>query len=266
MKRIVSTENPLIKEIIKIKKDPINKVLIEGMKLISMVLGQKDLKIEKILVTENFITKNEDFIKNLSYKNTKLIIITQKIANKISETVTPQGIFALVDFKIRNISEWKFKKVETIAILDRIQDPGNMGTIIRTAEAFGVDAIILTPDTCNPLSSKVIRASAGSIFFIPILKAKISEIYNFIKKHRLKLVITKPAAEEFISEIELNPPLAVVFGNEAHGVGEYFEELSDLKCKIPQIGRAESLNVAISASIILYEIMKRKIKNYQGKK
>lgn len=266
MKRIISPENPLIREIIKIKKESTDRVLIEGMNLINMALErQRDLRIERILVTDDFIIKNKDFMQSLT-QNLELILINQKIANKISETVTPQGIFALIDFKLKNLHEWKFRKIETIVILDRIQDPGNIGTIIRTSEAFGADAIILTPGTCNPLSSKVIRASAGSIFFVPILKAKLSEIENFLRKHKLKLIITKPSSKKLIFDIELNQPLAVVFGNEAHGVGEYFEKLSDYECRIPQVGRAESLNVAISASIILYEIMKTKIKSPQGKK
>lgn len=265
MKWINSLENPLIKEIIKIKKTPTDKVFVEGMNLVKTALEiQKEHRIDKILLTENFITKNEKFFNSLKMKNFELIGITEKIANKISDTVTPQGIFALLSYKIKNLSEKDVKKAEIIIILDKIQDPGNMGTIIRTAEAFGADAVILTPGSCNPLSSKVIRASAGSIFFIPLFKADIEEIEKFIAKHSVRLIITEPRAKKMIFEIELTPPLAVVFGNEAHGAGEYFKKLPHIKCRIPQIGRSESLNVAMSASIILYEILKSKFISHQG--
>lgn len=265
MKWINSLENPLIKEIVKIKKTPLDKVFVEGVNLVKTALEiQKGHRIDKILLTENFISKNEKFFDSLKRKSLELVGITEKIAHKISDTVTPQGIFALLSFKIKKLSDEEINKAENMIILDKIQDPGNMGTIIRTAEAFGADAVILTPGSCNPLSSKVIRASAGSIFFIPLLKADIEGIEEFINKHSLKLIITEPRAKKMIFEIDLTPPLAVVFGNEAHGAGEYLKKLPHIKCRIPQIGRAESLNVAMSASIILYEVLKSKFISHQG--
>lgn len=265
MKWINSTENPLIKEIIKIKKIPREKIFIEGLNLVETALEeQEEHRIEKVLLTENFISKHEKFVNSLKMGSFELIGVTEKIANNISDTVTPQGIFAILSYKIKKLSEEEIKKAENIIILDKIQDPGNMGTIIRTAEAFGADAIILTPGSCNPLSSKVIRASAGSIFFIPLLKAEILEIQKFIKKHNLKLIITEPKAKKMIFEVETSQPLAIVFGNEAQGVSDYFKKLPHLSFKIPHLGRAESLNVAMSASIILYEVLKNKFISHQG--
>lgn len=260
MKNIVSIDNPLIREILNLKKSPSEKILIEGLNLVKTVLeAQKDHRVEKILLTDIFISKHRDYIKTLEGKDLELIKISEKVAYKISDTVNPQGIFALVSWKIKNLGEAKLKKFDVLVILDKVQDPGNMGTIIRTAEAFGIDALVFTTGSCNPLSSKVIRASAGSIFFISLYKANEDEIEEFINKHSIRLIITEPKAEKMIFEIDLSSPLAILFGNEAHGAGLYFKKIPHTSCRIPLLGRAESLNVAMSASIILYEIMKNRL-------
>lgn len=145
--------------------------------------------------------------------------------------------------------------------MDQIQDPGNLGTIIRTGEAFGVDLILLTEGTCSHLSSKAVRASAGSIFLIPLLKATYRELKDFLDKNKLKLFIAEPKAEKSLFELFLKPPLAVVFGNESRGVGEFLRTLSHESFRIPHLGRTESLNVGISASVVLYEILRNEVVN-----
>ncbi|MCX7988342.1 MAG: RNA methyltransferase [Thermodesulfovibrio sp.] len=265
MKSIESIENPIIKQILKIKKESKDKIFIEGLNLVKTALD-RTLKqdnislytVEKILVTESFLQK-EDFLK---IKLNEIIVISEKIAKKISDTNTPQGIFAIVSYERLNLSRICLYKTKTVVILDKIQDPGNLGTIIRTSEALGAEIIIITPGTCNPFSPKVLRASAGSIFYIPVIKAAISEIENFIKKQGLKLLITDLKAEKLIFELNLSHPLAIVFGNEAHGVSEDFKRLPHIGFRIPHMGRTESLNVAMSASIILYEVLKSKMKGF----
>ena len=263
MRWIKSLENPLIIEINKIKKKPEEKAFIEGLNLVKVAMeehNKKDYwKVEKILLTDRFISKNIDFFNFLKKGDYEIIGIEEKIEKKIADTVTPQGIFAVISYKIRNLSEITIDKPQLVVILDKIQDPGNLGTIFRISEAFGVKTVILTTGSCNPLSPKVIRASAGSIFYIQILKAGIDEIESFFKKYGLTLLITDPKAKKAIFEIDLSKKLAIVFGNEAHGISSYFKKLPHISCRIPHIGRTESLNVAISASIVLYEVFKTNI-------
>lgn len=261
MKWINSTENPLIKEILKITKSPKEKIFLEGLNLIKTAFyKQKYHKVEKVLLTQDFISKHAEILDFLQKEQIEILGISDKIAKKISDTVTPQGIFALISYKTLPLSDKIINKPEILVILDQIQDPGNLGTIMRTAEAFGVQAIILTPGCCNPLLSKSIRASAGSLFFIPIIHAEVYEIKDFIKKNSLRLILTEPKGRNLIFKIEFNLPLAIVFGNEAHGVSDYFKKMPHISCRIPHVGRSESLNVAMSASIILYEVFKNKAK------
>lgn len=258
MRLIQSVENPLIKEIKKIKEKPKERVFIEGANLIKAAFNSKSSLIEKILVTEDFIQKNTEFFELIG--NFPSLLITDKVAKAISDTVSCQGIFAIAKFKLIDIKDLSLTEPNLIVVADRIQDPGNLGTIIRVAEAFGVQAIFITPGTCNPLSPKVIRASAGSIFFIPVVKAKVEEIESFLSKNRLQLIVTDPQAERVCFEIDSRQPLALAFGNEARGVGEELRRIPHVSFRIPHLGRTESLNVAQSAAIFLYEILRGRLK------
>jgi len=258
MKYIQSSENPLIKEIKKIKKQPDNRVFLEGIHLLESSLISDYVHIEKILVTEEFIEKQKDFIKILQDKKIPVIGISEKIARTISDTVTPQGVFGVAKFKIKNIYDLSIKNPTLIVIADRIQDPGNLGTIIRASEALGADAILITPGTCNPFSGKVLRASAGSIFFIPVIKATVKEIGDFILSKNLNFVITEPSGKRVSFDVDFTKPVAVAFGNEAKGVSSELRAISHIACSIPHKGKTESLNVAMSATAFLYEIIRQR--------
>ena len=258
MKLIQSLENPFIKEIKKIKKLPDEKIFIEGINLVESALNSPFVQIEKVLITEKFIEKRIGFFEVLQNKNIFIAEISENISKKISDTVTPQGIFAVVRYKAQNIKELSSKNPTFIVILDRIQDPGNLGTIIRASEAFGVEAILITNGTCNPFSSKALRASAGSIFFIPVIVVSVMEIKDFILKNRLNFFITDPNGEKLSFEIDFRKPLAIAFGNESIGVSSELKKIKHTSCKILHVGKTESLNVSMSSAVFLYEILRHR--------
>lgn len=267
MKVILSPENPLIRDILQIKRHTKDRFIIEGKHLVKTAveaevkLKEKGIfQIERIFTTDEFREKDWDFFEFLSKSKYEIVGISEKISKKISETVTPQGIYAIIKYKTLSLKEFYHSNLKTVVILDRVQDPGNVGTIIRAAEALGADMIVLTPGTCNPFSQKVLRASAGSFFYIPMLKAEINHVEAFIKRKGLTLILAEPKTKNMIFEIDLKENLAVVFGNENQGISEDFKKIPHLSCKIPHLGHTESLNVAVSASIILYEILRSRIK------
>jgi len=267
MKWINSIENPLVKTILKIKKNPVDRTLIEGLNLLKTAIEalylQKDnpfYNIEQILVTEEFIRKEKSFFNLINRKNYLIVGISERIAEKISDTITPQGVFGVLSFQIRNLKDINVNNPEVVVILDKIQDPGNLGTIIRASEALGANFIILTPGTCNSHLTKVLRASAGSIFYIPIVKADYIEIEKFILRNNLNLIIAEPKSEKFIFDVNFSKPSVVVFGNESQGVSGDLRKIPHISCRIPHMGQSESLNVAISAAIFLYEILRSKTK------
>lgn len=258
MKWIKSLDNEIVKEIKRIKKRPKDRIFLEGKHLIDTALFSKTVKVEKILITEHFIKKHHEFLKVLQDQNIPISGLSENIINKISDTVTSQGIFAIARFKIKTIDEVSIKNPSLIVIADTIQDPGNLGTIIRASEALGAQIVLTTNGTCNFLSSKVLRSSAGSIFYIPVVEATIKEIERFIIKNRLVLVVTDPHSKKLSFETDFTKPVAIAFGNESKGVSNELKSIGSISCRIPHKGKSESLNVAMSVSVFLYEIFRQR--------
>ncbi|MBI5212745.1 MAG: RNA methyltransferase, partial [Nitrospirae bacterium] len=170
---------------------------------------------------------------------------------------TPQGIIAVVSYESIGLNEISFRDIPFLVVCDGIQDPGNLGTIIRASDAAGADAVIILPGTCDAFMQKTIRATAGSLFNIPIIHAEPQMLFDFIDSRNIEMYAADVHAKTSIYEADFKKPAAVAFGNEAHGVsGKMLKKARGLK--IPIIGKAESLNVAMSASICLYEIVRQR--------
>ena len=147
-----------------------------------------------------------------------------------------------------------------LVVSDGIQDPGNLGTIIRTADAAGADGVVILPGTCDVYMQKTIRATAGSLFNIPVTHAAVDELLDWLRAHKINLAVTASGAEKSFFEADLNKPVAFVFGNEAQGVQEDLKRAADMVLSVPIYGKAESLNVAASAAVCLYEAVRQRRK------
>jgi len=178
----------------------------------------------------------------------KKFIVNEKIKNSISQTESPQGIFAVVKMKKFSI-EFRDKR---FVILDRIQDPGNLGTIIRTSDAAGFNTIILDKGSVDPFNPKVVRSSQGSLFHLKIINFDIKRIIEELKDRGVKILGTSPKGDKIYTDVNIRDRLAIVFGNEAKGIRDEILSMCDETIRIPIYGRAESLNVSVSSGIILY--------------
>ena len=144
-------------------------------------------------------------------------------------------------------------------MLDRIQDPGNLGTIIRTADAFGVDGILISEGSVDGYNPKVVRATMGSIFRVNILHIKKSlNILEELKNRGIKIYSTSLQGKNYIQEINFKIPSLLIIGNESKGVSDELLNMAHSLIKIPMVGKAESLNAAVASSIIMYEAMKQR--------
>lgn len=271
-RKITSQSNPFIKEALKLKERKgvrggmkflyaagrlQEDFLIEGHHLLEMAIAS-DANIKRVFFTNNYKSKNEGFLRMVSRKGIELIETTEHLLVKISDTEAPQGVAAVISYMTKTLQGLSLKITPFIVVCDGIQDPGNLGTIIRTSDAAGADAVIILPGTCDALMPKVIRATAGSIFNLPVLFSEVNVLIEWLRKKAISLFVTDVKAPKTIYDSDLRRSLAFVFGNEAGGVSETLKREGDMLLNIPIPGKAESLNVAISAAICLYEAVRQR--------
>ena len=234
-----------------------SKFIIEGYRILTLAI-ECNAKIDYVFINEDFEKKTEhvEFLEILKSKNINTYKTTNKIFNELVDTESTQGILAVVKFNQRRIQENLKDEHRFVVILDRIQDPGNMGTIIRTADAAGVDAIIALKGCVDIYNPKVIRSTMGSIFDMNIIHATQEEAVRLLKLKNFDIVSSYLDTDNYYDKVEYNYKTALVIGNEANGINDELVSKSDVLVKIPIYGKAESLNAAISSAILMYEIKK----------
>lgn len=261
MQVITSKDNEIIKNIRKLKdkkyRDLANQYIVEGIKLIEEAL-EEGAKIDKIVVCEECV-KDATLEQNLLYEIAKYdcIYVNEKIFATLTDVTTPQGILAVINKE--NSEDSIDYNQEMIVILDGIQDPGNLGTILRTVDSVGLNQIIVSANTADAYNPKVVRSTMGAIFRVKVIESTdlVQTIKN-IKKHRFKILATSLQTEKSIFDIEYNKK-AIVIGNEANGVTDEILAVSDIQAKIPMLGKTESLNASVATGVILYEYVRQKM-------
>lgn len=237
---ITSINNEYIKEISKLNekkyRDKSNKYLIEGLHLVTEAL-KYDI-IDTIIIREDF-----------SYEtNIKHIIVSNEVMKKLSDNPSIPKIMAVVNIKESTI------KGNKILLLDRLQDPGNLGTIIRSAVAFNFDTIILSNDTVDLYNSKVLRSTQGMLFNINILRQDLTSVINELKNNNYTIYGTKVDNGNDVKEINKINKFALIIGNEGTGISDNILKQCDKYLYIKMNTNCESLNAGVAASILMYEM------------
>lgn len=228
--------------------------LAEGLRTVELALEFG--KVPKfIAVNETFLNKNPNMIDEL--KDTEVFVFPDDLFEKVISTENSQGIIAVMKMDNRKFEDFSGKNIRNILVVDRVQDPGNMGTIIRTADAFGIDLLIVVNGSVDVYNPKVVRSAMGSLFYMDFIYADEKEAFEFLKKEGFILVSSSLEAKTFFDKVDYPEKTALVVGNEANGISDFWIKNSDRLVKIPMFGKAESLNVSISAAILMYEIIKR---------
>ena len=188
----------------------------------------------------------------------RVTLVTDRVAASLSDTVTPQGIVAVVRVLRPDLATVLAERPRLLAVLAGVGDPGNAGTVIRTADAVGAEAVVATGGSVDPYGPKCVRATAGSLFHLPVVRDDdAARVLRAIRSAGILVVATTLAAdaedlEAAAVQQRLSEPTAWVFGNEAHGVPDAIAEAADLRVRIRLHGQAESLNLAAAAAICLY--------------
>lgn len=266
MLEITSSKNPIIKEIKSLSRRK-NRwteglFIIEGIKIIQEAIRSSQ-PIRHIFFSEALLEVDGG---KAFFKEIKDIQSTIKLSKTVFSGITdlenPQGVLAIVEFKEREIEDVFNINQPSIIFLDGLNDPGNLGTIIRTADAFNIDGIVLGEKSVDPYNSKVVRSTMGSIFRVPLYNCRDNRsFFNTIIEQNLNIITTSLSGNSLNREYFQEGFVAVI-GNEANGVSKEILELSTKEVKIPMPGGAESLNAGVAASIIMYEAMRSRDKTF----
>lgn len=254
MKQIESKDNPRFKEILRIRqhhaKDPDSGIFIEGLRLCMDAL-LSNVVFETVIVSRNYLSQME---MALFGETTEIIVMPDFLFEKLCSTDHPQGIAAIVKSPVLfHLKDIDIHPQDKFLLCESIQDPGNLGSIIRSADAFGFTGILFTQDTVDPFNEKVLRSSMGSAFHIRlILMDAILDAISFLKKNGVTTYAAHLEGREISRNWHFQLPCAIVMGNEGQGILEETAKSCDQRIRIPMTGNAESLNVSNAAAILCY--------------
>lgn len=246
IKEITSTDNKIYKQAKKLlnraERYKTGLFLAEGRRIVedAVLSGAAS----HIFVSENY---DGEMYSLPTYK------IGEKMFSALSDTETTQGIIAVCSMKKHELSKISG---DTVLVSDGVSDPGNLGTLIRTAECCGVGGVVLLKGTVDPYSPKVVRSTMGSVFRVPLYFAQSDELYIYMKDYNFAVTMLDGSTELF--DIKFPQKTAVVVGNEAHGVSDELAKMASVRVFIPMCGNAESLNAAVAGSVVMYEIFRQK--------
>ena len=257
---ITSKDNDFVKHVKKLKekkyREEYGEFIVEGIKMIEEAILE-NATIKTIVVCED--CKAQGGIPNdLLYEIAKYncIYVNEKVFNAMTDVSNPQGILAIIDKSNNKETEINFNE-ELFLILDNIQDPGNMGTILRTADSINLKQILVSKGTSDPYNPKVVRSTMGAIFRVKVIECEsLPKTIKELKKHKIKIYATDLKTDKSIYDVDYKKA-AVVIGNEANGVTEEVLDLADTRIKIPMKGKTESLNAAVATGVILYEAVRQ---------
>lgn len=221
----------------------------EGVRLVQEALAFASGKVQLVVVSKSYFADNEFYITGLDNSGKKIYITEDKIFADICDTETPQGIAAVLEMP--DEAAFDFSSMSYILILDGVAEPGNMGTIIRTAEAAGIDGIFLMKGCVDIYSPKVVRSAMGSVFRTKFFKADIDTLES-LKAEGFKIAATALYNSQPIETVSIAGKRAIVIGNEARGVSNEVLRISDISVRIDMCGKVESLNAAVAAGIAMY--------------
>ena len=259
---VTGLQNPVVKAAAELKQKKYRTqnglYLAEGLRTAEEAVAYKAVETLFYVATDDERTMR--LLENAAAQNIKLVCVSENVMKKIADTETPQGIIAVCKMrqpKLENL----LASGKMLLVLDRVGDPGNIGTMLRTADAAGIGGLVLLKGCADIYAPKTVRSSMGSLFHIPVLSGvSEQEFVSAAKKAGYDLLVTCLDGADNLYKADLSGRIAFVMGNEAGGVSESLLEKADKRVYIPMAGRTESLNVAMAAGIVMFEALRRRVK------
>lgn len=260
LRRISSRQNARVKELRRAfhqaAPNSEGEVAIEGLRLVEEAI-RTGLRLATVFFSESARERAHKLIPQLS-AHTEVLLLPDEVFSSAVPTETPQGIAALVKVKTFTLEDALRPAPALLVFAAGLQDPGNLGTIARSAEAFGATGVMLGEKTVSPWNWKAVRASAGSMFRVPTVKGSLVATLQEMKARGLRVLATSSHKGTMIADADLRGPAALIVGNEGSGLSKDALAQADEIVAIPQSSRVESLNAGIAASVILYEAARQR--------
>jgi TrmH family RNA methyltransferase len=210
---------------------------------------------------EFFLGENEsDLIQQLVARGTKLIMTSEKVFQKISYRDRPDGLLAIAPQKRLQLEDIRVNagQVPFYIVAEAIEKPGNLGTILRSADAVGADGLIICDRCTDMFNPNVVRASVGTLFSVPTVEAGGQETLDWLQLQGISILAATPHAKEEFTNVDVRGPIAIAVGTEQYGLSDRWMDQADKQVRIPMTGIADSLNVAMATTLLLYEVYRQR--------
>ena len=257
---IESLQNPKVKEVVKLRdrrhRDETGLFLIEGYRELKRAVDAGRQMQQLFYCPKLFLGDNERAL--IAAAGGDAFECTPEVFAKISYRDRPDGLLGVAPQRHLHLVDLKLKKTPFLLVAESIEKPGNLGTILRSADAAGVDAVIVCDRTTDIHNPNVVRSSVGTLFTVPVVEAAAEEVMAFLKKQGIAMVAATPHAQLEFTQADLKVPLAILVGTEQYGLSELWMKQAEIAVHIPMFGTADSLNVASATTLLLYEVIRQR--------
>lgn len=267
IKELTSLQNPRVKEVVKLRdrryRDESQKYIIEGYREIERALRGEVPFLVFFYSKELFLGSNEmSLIAKMRANRVEILEVSTAVFAKLSYRDRPDGLLGVARQTHLSLADidHKFKIGQSpfFLIAEAIEKPGNLGSILRSSDAAGIDAFFVCDRCTDIYNPNVVRSSVGTLFSVPIIEATSEEAIRWLKEKGIKIVAATPEAEDEFTKADLKGPIAIVVGTEQLGLSQKWKEAATVQVKIPMKGIADSLNVAAATTLLLYEILRQR--------
>jgi len=261
--KITSLQNPRIKQLVRLRerraRDEAGLFLIEGYREIRRALDKGIRPAEMYFSPEWFLGENEPaLIEEARQAGAQVCELSKDAFGKVAYRERPDGLLAVAPQWRRTLEELTLKNPPFLLVVESIEKPGNLGTILRSADAAGCDAVIVCDPVTDIFNPNVVRASTGVLFSVPVVVTESVTVHAWLQARGIRMAATTPHTPNLYTQTDLRGPLAIVMGSEQYGLSKFWMEKSDVLVRIPMAGQADSLNVAMATIITLFEAMRQR--------
>lgn len=260
---IASLQNPRVKEVVKLRqrshRDTQSLFIVEGYRELKRALDNHRRPVTLFACEALFLGKNElKLIDQCRQAGAEIVCCTPPVFEKMAYRERPEGLLAILPQVHLALAGVKFQEHPLLIVAEAIEKPGNLGTILRSADAAGASAVIVCDQCTDIHNPNVVRASTGALFSLPVVEASSGEALAWLRQNKIQVLAASPHAEKKYTDVDLRVGTAIIVGAEQYGLSNLWMQAADLKVRIPMHGQADSLNVATATTILMFEAVRQR--------